>query len=202
SRDAILIADDQGRFLQANHAACELLGYSREQLLKMKAFDLRSAETSDTTAPYRSDPQSGIAEGELSFQRPDGETRTSLYSSCRFAPGRRLSILRDITERKRSEQSLQQAFTEIKQLKEQLQAENLYLREEIKLHHNFDEIVGASSELKYVLYKVEQVSPTDTTVLLLGETGTGKELIARAIHRSSARHDRPLVKVNCAALPA
>jgi PAS domain S-box-containing protein len=202
SRDAILIADDAGHFLQLNQAACELLGYSREELLEMKVFDLVAADPPDASARYQASLQAGSGEGEFSFVRRDGESRTSLYSACRFAPGRHLSILRDITERNRADLSLRQAFSEIKNLKEQLQAENLYLKEEIKFQHNFDEIIGGSAELKHVLYKVEQVAPTDTTVLLLGETGTGKELIARAIHRSSPRHDHPLVKVNCAVLPA
>jgi formate hydrogenlyase transcriptional activator len=168
----------------------------------MKVFDLMAADLSDTTARFQSYLQTGYEEGEFSFVRPDGECRTTLYSTSRFAPGRHLTILRDITGRNRAEQSLRQAFAEIKELKEQLQAENLYLQEEIKLQHNFDELIGESSELKYVLYKVEQVAPTDTLVLLLGETGTGKELIARAIHLASPRKDHALVKVNCAALPA
>ncbi len=87
-------------------------------------------------------------------------------------------------------------------LKNQLQEDNIYLQEEIKLAHNVDEILGESNAIKYVLYKIEQVAETDTTVLILGETGTGKELVARAIHNQSLRKDRPLVKVNCAALSA
>jgi DNA-binding NtrC family response regulator len=96
---------------------------------------------------------------------------------------------------------LQQALAEIQRLKDQLQAENIYLREEIKLEHNFDEIIGQSEKLRAVLSKVEQVAPTDTIVLISGETGTGKELIARALHHASSRKEHPLVKVNCAALP-
>jgi formate hydrogenlyase transcriptional activator len=97
---------------------------------------------------------------------------------------------------------LHKALTEIQQLKDQLQAENIYLREEIKFEHNFEEIIGQSAALKYLLFRVEKVAPTDATALILGETGVGKELIARAIHHASLRKDRPLVKVNCAALPA
>lgn len=108
----------------------------------------------------------------------------------------------DITDRKTAESSLHQALQELGQLKEQLQQENLYLQEEIRLEHNFEEIVGNSDELKYVLYKIEKVAPTDSAVLIQGETGTGKELIARAIHGASKRKDRPMVKINCAALPA
>jgi transcriptional regulator with GAF, ATPase, and Fis domain len=95
-----------------------------------------------------------------------------------------------------------QLFAEVEQLKNRLQAENLYLREEIKLEHNFEEITGNSPAVKAVLRKVEQVAPTDSTVLILGETGTGKELIARAIHNLSPRKARPLVRVNCGAIPA
>jgi transcriptional regulator with GAF, ATPase, and Fis domain len=83
-----------------------------------------------------------------------------------------------------------------------LQAQNLYLQEEIKSVHNFEEIVGASPALQKVLDKVNLVAPTDASVLIWGETGTGKELIARAIHSSSARADKPFIKINCAALPA
>ena len=100
---------------------------------------------------------------------------------------------RDITARKQGE-------LEIERLKEQLQADYSYLQEEIKLTHDFEHIIGNSNELKYVLHKVEQVAPSNTTVLILGETGTGKELIARAIHSSSPRRHRPLIKVDCASL--
>jgi PAS domain S-box-containing protein len=111
-------------------------------------------------------------------------------------------VAMDITGRKLAEEDLQQALTEVSQLKNQLEEENIYLQEEIKLEHNFTEIVGHSDALKYVLFKIEQVAHTDTTVLITGETGTGKELVARAIHSESWRKDRPLVKVNCAALSA
>lgn len=90
----------------------------------------------------------------------------------------------------------------MEQEKARLEAQNVYLQEEIKGSHNFEELVGASSSLKKVLKNVERVAPTDSTVLITGETGTGKELIARAIHNLSSRKDKPLVKVNCAAIPA
>lgn len=108
---------------------------------------------------------------------------------------------RDITERKRAEDALRNALSEVEQLKNRLQNENAYLQEEIKTERNFDEIIGSSTSLKKVLRKVEQVAPTDATVLIHGETGTGKELLARAVHNLSLRKDRPLVKVNCGAIP-
>ena len=114
----------------------------------------------------------------------------------------------DITERKRAEKALYQrdlelrtALSEIKTLKDQLEAENIIFRQEIKMRHQFDHILGQSDGLKYVLYRAEQVAPMNTTVLILGETGTGKDLIAAAIHDMSPRKDRPLITVNCAALP-
>ncbi len=108
----------------------------------------------------------------------------------------------DITRRKKAEDDLREALQEVKKLKNRLEAENVYLQQEIKLDHNFEEIITASDVFKKVLGKVEQVSSTDASVLILGETGTGKELLARAVHNISQRSKRPLVKVNCAALPA
>jgi formate hydrogenlyase transcriptional activator len=94
------------------------------------------------------------------------------------------------------------AHEEVRRLRDRLAAENAYLREEIRSEHNFEEMVGNSRALLTTLRQVEQVARTDSTVLILGETGTGKELIARAIHNRSARKDRPLVKVNCGAISA
>ncbi|KUG24135.1 formate hydrogenlyase transcriptional activator [hydrocarbon metagenome] len=96
---------------------------------------------------------------------------------------------------------LRTALSEIKTMKEKLEAENIYFRQENKKKHQFDNIIGQSDGLKYVLYRAQQVAPADTTILVLGETGTGKELIAAAIHDMSPRKDKPLITVNCAALP-
>jgi len=107
----------------------------------------------------------------------------------------------DISDQKNAEIEIENAYEEIKNLKEQLEAESAYLQDEIKLEHNFENIIGQSEAIKYVLNRVEQVAATDSPVLLMGETGTGKELIARALHKLSPHGKRPLVKVNCAALP-
>ena len=97
---------------------------------------------------------------------------------------------------------LNRALEKVEKLKNQFQAQSIYLREEIKSEHNFNEIIGRSAPLKKVLMRIEQVAKTEASVLILGETGTGKELIARAIHNGSSRNNNPLVKVNCAAMPA
>ncbi|QMU29764.1 sigma 54-interacting transcriptional regulator [Adhaeribacter radiodurans] len=94
------------------------------------------------------------------------------------------------------------AYEEVKKLSEQLKQEKSYLMEEVKTTYNFEQLIGTSTLLQRVFHSVANVAPTDTTVLIQGETGTGKELIARAIHHQSPRRERPLIKVNCAALPA
>jgi chemotaxis protein methyltransferase CheR len=94
------------------------------------------------------------------------------------------------------------AFVEIKKLKSQIEGERAYLQNEIKSVYNYEHIIGQSDAINDVFFKIEQIAGTDTTVLVLGETGTGKELVARAIHGLSARKDRTLVKMNCAALPS
>src|SRR5690606_24025417 len=118
------------------------------------------------------------AEATLSSYETEGRRRFTL-------------ILRDVEERRAAEQKIQA-----------LTREAQYLREELRELQPFDKIVGSSKVLLHTLHEVEQVAGTDTTVLLLGETGTGKELFARALHAASRRAERPLVKVNCGAIPA
>ena len=110
-------------------------------------------------------------------------------------------LSQEIKERKGREESLRSAYAENKQLKNRFQAENIYLHKVIDRENNFGEIIGRSNALEYVFFKVEQVAPQDATVLLLGETGTGKGLVARSIHSKSSRKDRPMITVNCSALP-
>jgi len=144
---------------------------------------------------------------EYRLRRFDGEFRWIVdHGAPRFAPdGSFLGYIGscvDITESKRNQEALQTSYAEVKQLKERLQAETDYLQEEIKDIGRYEEIVGQSGALTRVLRQVKQVAGTDSLVLITGETGTGKELIARAIHRLSRHKDRVMVKVDCAALPA
>ena len=111
-------------------------------------------------------------------------------------------VLRDITGRKRGEEALKQSYAEIERLKDRLQAESDYLKAEIKEVSQQREITGRSPAILNVLRQAEQVAPTDSSVLIFGETGTGKELLAQAIHRLSPRGRHVMVKVNCAALPS
>jgi transcriptional regulator with GAF, ATPase, and Fis domain len=106
----------------------------------------------------------------------------------------------EVARRRQAEEALRAALGELEKVKDRLEAENVYLQEEIRTQHNFEEIVGNSPALVATLHQVERVAPTGSSVLIYGETGTGKELVARAIHSRSARRDRPLVKVNCGAI--
>jgi len=110
-------------------------------------------------------------------------------------------FITDITEMKEAERKLIEKDKALEKLKNQLEEETIYLRQEIKVHSNFEEIICHSDLFKNVLMQIEQVASTDSTVLIQGETGTGKELIARAIHNNSNRSHRSLVTINCAALP-
>ena len=111
-------------------------------------------------------------------------------------------VLERTKQLEKSNENLIRALNKVKLLKEQLEEENISLLEELKLEHKFDYIIGESPSMKKSLLMVEEVAPTETTVLIEGETGVGKELIARAIHNSSRRNKKPLIKVNCAALPS
>jgi DNA-binding NtrC family response regulator len=113
-----------------------------------------------------------------------------------------LQLTQEIEERRRGEESLRRAYEENTELKDRLKAENIYLQHELDRQYNFGEIIGESSALSHVFMKVEQVAPMNATVLLLGETGTGKGVVARAIHSRSIRKGRPLITIDCTTLPA
>ncbi len=113
-----------------------------------------------------------------------------------------LLLTKEIEEHKKAEELLLGTYAEIKGLKNRLQEENIYLQQEVDRNYNFGEIIGQSSALSRIFLQIEQVAPMNATVLLLGETGTGKGVVARAIHSRSSRKGRPLITVNCTTLPA
>ena len=207
TNDGIFVRDENLIIKYWNRGAEKLYGWTQEE-----AEDQISAELLKTRFPVPLERikaellTNGRWEGELVRAKKDGTqvVVASRWSLQRDDKGQQVTILEtnnDITERKRAEDELRTAFEEIKQLKDQLYRENVALREEIDKTSMFEEIVGISPALHAVLSRVSKVAPTDSTVLITGETGTGKELVARAIHRRSHRSSRAFVSVNCAAVP-
>jgi formate hydrogenlyase transcriptional activator len=149
----------------------------------------------------------GSDQFEFRIVRPDGavhwlSSRGQALADSEGHAARVLGMAVDITERKRVEEKLQRTLEEVRRLKENTEAENRYLREEVSGVYRFGQIVSISDAIRHVLKQAEQVAITDTSVLITGETGTGKELLARAVHARSRRSDRPLIKLNCTSLPA
>lgn len=206
--------DLHGNTTFANPASARMLGWTAEDLLgKPQHAIIHHTKPEGKPYPREECPiYAAFKDGAVHrvdtevFWRKDGTSFPVEYISTPIRDDKNNLVgavvtFRDITQRKQAEKALHDALREVEQLKDRLQTENVYLQEEIKLEHNFDEIISTSKSFKKVLRNVEQVAVTDATVLILGETGTGKELIARALHTTSLRKERPLVKVNCAALP-
>jgi formate hydrogenlyase transcriptional activator len=203
SPDAIYIVDSDGSCVSGNPAGLELLRCTAQELTRLRVGDTylpeeRGISRSRLEEIIKTEP---IARFERTFVRTDGTTLPVEVSASPMRHGYFQAVVRDISERKRSEAALAKAFKEIQTLKDQLQTENIALREEIDKASMFEEIVGSSEVIRQVLVQVSKVAPTDSTVLILGETGTGKELIARAIHKRSKRSERAFIRVNCAAIP-
>ena len=184
-----------GRFTYVNDAMARMFDFDTPKQMIARGSIERWRDQKNRKRMLAGLQQHGI----VTNFRAEANTKTDRHLHVLFSAKQVgndiVGMVMDITE-------LQEAYAEIEQLQIQLQAESAYLQEEIKLEHNFENIIGQSDTLKYVLHRVEMVASQDSTVILLGETGTGKELIARAIHQLSSRNKRPLVKVNCAALPA
>ncbi len=200
SPDAIVVSDHQGVIVKVNAQVGKFFGYSRDELLG-KPIEILIPERFRHTHPgqrreYTSHPRVRAMGGglELFGLRKDGsEFPVDIMLGPVQGPDGPmvLSVIRDLSDKREAEEALHR----ILQQKD-------YLEEELELSQQFDEIIGESPALKRVLRQVEDVAGTDATVLILGDTGTGKELIARAVHRLSGRRNNAFVKLNCSAIPA
>ncbi len=200
--DMMYLLDREGTVLDYHVRNKELLIMAPHEFMGKKVSEIVPPDVAERFARcfvevMKSD-QTIVLEYELPYQEA---ARAYEASMVRCDDDKILTIVRDITERRAADLSLRKALAEVQRLTDQLHQENIYLREEIRVASNFDEIIGRSEPLRRVLHQAEQVAPLDTTVTLLGETGTGKELLAHAIHKLSRRQHHRLVKVNCAALP-
>jgi PAS domain S-box-containing protein len=197
--------------IESNLALQKMLDCSREDLSRIGTFDDLTAEVDREADAVRfrelCDGRREAYRQEKHLVLKDGRSvwANAIFTLLRDSAGQPRHVIvihEDITERKRAQVELQKAFNEIKSLRDLLYKENIALREEIDRSLMFEEIVGGSPALQSVLSRVAKVAPTDSTVLITGETGTGKELFARAIHKRSRRSSRAFVGVNCAATPA
>ncbi len=206
------LLDTDGRVLMSNETALKLIGATEDEVLDKYFWEAPWwAHSSELQVRLRAAIEQAAAGEFVRFEvdHPDAEGNMRQFdfslNPLRSDTGEIEYLVpeaRDITEIKSTERALQQALSELKTLKDQLQKENYFLKEEIRQERDIAGMVGQSRAFKNVMAQVEQVAPTDATVLVVGETGTGKELILRAIHELSTRRDRQLVKVNCAALPS
>jgi PAS domain S-box-containing protein len=205
--------DSDGRATFGNAATMEILGWKPEDVIGKRVHDIHH-HTHPDGSPYLHTEcpiYAALRDGEIHrvdeevFWHLDGTAVPVEYTSTPILQDGGIHgavvVFRDISERKEIERQREVAFQEIKHLKEQLEQERDYLREEIKTGANYGEIIGASAALKRTMAQIDAVAPTPANVLILGESGVGKEMVARAIHDRSERANKPLVKVNCASIP-
>ncbi len=205
--------DSKGKATFGNAATKEILGWNPEEVIGKRVHDIHHHSYPDGS-PYvhtECPIYAALQDGEVHrvddevFWHIDGSAVPVEYTST---PIRRdgsiegaVVVFRDISKRKEIERQREAAFQEIKQLKEQLEQERDYLRDEIKTVSDFGDIIGNSPTLQRTMAQIDAVAATPANVLILGESGVGKEMIARAIHDRSERAGKPLVKVNCASIP-
>ncbi len=191
---------DMGRKLLGFTLAEEI---TFEQFMEVVHADDRSQLSEMVARAYATRQETN---GQFRITLPDGSVRWIAFRGrAQYTPSgeplRLMGCSIDISERKRADEQLRHSLDEVRQLRDQLEHENMHLRQEAKQLYGHSRIIGQSAAIRDVLSQVEQVAPTPATVLLLGETGTGKELFASAIHELSSRKSRVMIRVNCAAIP-
>lgn len=212
--DGIYSIDSEGLATYVNPAAARMLGWETDEMIGKNIHRIHHHSHADGShypvedCPiYKAVHDGLVHEGRQEvFWRRDGSmfpvefTSTPVISDGRIVGS--VVVFRDITERMSTQQRLHDALEELRELKQRLEQQNEYLQEEIRIEHSYREIVGQSDSILKIVRQIDVVGPTDASVLIHGESGTGKELIARAIHQSSRRAAHPLIRVNCAAIPA
>ena len=205
--------DSEGKATFGNAATMEILGWNPEEVIGKRSHDIHHHSHPDGSPyPHTECPiYAALQDGEVHrvddevFWHVDGSPVPVEYTSTPIRQDGKIQgavvVFRDISERKEIERQREAAFQEIKQLKEQLEQERDYLRDEIKTGSDFGEIIGNSPALQRTMAQIDAVAATPANVLILGESGVGKEMVARAIHDKSARANNALVKVNCASIP-
>ncbi len=209
-----------GKIVLANKALCNMLGYEKEEIEKMTMADLTHPDdidldlrlfkklTEKKIGHYGIEKRCRCKNGKIVW----GSLALSVVENTADKDGVIIGMVEDISQRKKYEDEVKrsrdhmekvvaQRTAEIRRLKDRLQAENVFLKQELADTQSYGTIIGRSHSIKSVVSQIELVASTDANVLIQGESGTGKELIAREIHKHSHRGDRPLVKVNCAAIP-
>ncbi len=204
--DLIYIWDIHGKLVHYNEAVAKNLGYTSTELNDFYIYNLDENITPEWWREHFMELiEKKVLHLDWLITRKDHtKFPANIIANHLTYQGQNLNcaIIRDVTQKNKRDKELFEALEEIKTLKNQLERENEYLKEELKLEFNFENIICQSDEYLKVLEKVNQVAPTDTSVLITGESGTGKELLARAIHDNSRRKEKPLIKVNAATLPS
>ncbi|MCP3869280.1 MAG: PAS domain S-box protein [Gammaproteobacteria bacterium] len=205
--------DRNGKATFGNAATMEILGWKPEEVIGKKVHDIHHhSHPNGSPYPHTDCPiYAALRDGEVHrvdeevFWHVDGSPVPIEYTSTPIREGNEIQgavvIFRDISRRKEIESQREAAFQEIKKLKEQLEQERDYLRDEIKTGSDFGDIIGVSAALQRTMAQIDAAAVTPANVLVLGESGVGKEMVARAIHDRSERADKPLVKINCASIP-
>jgi PAS domain S-box-containing protein len=211
--DGIYGIDKDGMTTFGNAAATRILGWRSADVVGKPSHDVHHHSHADGTAYARADCPiyAAIQDGKVHveqdevFWHTNGQPVPVEYTSTPIVRNGKLDgaviVFRDISERKAQEAERAAAFAEIQHLKDQLEQERDYLRDELQVSIHFGEIIGKSASLKRTLAQIAAVAATPATVLVLGESGVGKEMMARAIHSNSERANKALVKVNCASIP-
>ncbi len=205
AEQAIIWHGTDGSFEQVNEAACKHLGYTGNELLGLHAYDINPELQKGFWPGFLTDIKKTKVDTVETFHRTKYGQIIPVEVNLNYMEfeGREyvVTFIRDITERKRNEEERTKAFKEIQHLKKQLELENEYLHEEVLELRPYCDIVGKSPALQNILRQIEMVASTDASVLITGESGVGKELIAREIHKQSKRNDRSMIRVNCASVP-